>query len=565
MTTITTQRVNCQDCHRCVRACPVKAIGIEKSHAKVIEDKCILCGRCVTECPQKAKVVENQLAKVKAAIAAGKQVVLSIAPSFIAAFSEYSLEQLVLRLRVLGFTAVEETAIGAEIVSQHYRNLLSTSSTAIISACCPVVVNTISRYYPKIISYLADVVSPMVAHGQILKRKYGNAAFVVFAGPCIAKLKEQQGQHYIDAALTFEQLKEWLSNIKARSIFHDSAVTFDGVAYQKDRYFPLVGGIIKSFAEHDEMDIQVIAVDGIDQCLEVFEALQTGAIAPRFVEALACRGGCINGPANGSLLSLAAKRVKVIEYCRTGAINRYTCEESNFDFSQTHEIVPLAEKIPNSEEITRILHMTNKYTKQDEKNCGACGYNSCRDKAIAVFQGIAEVEMCIPYMRAKAESFANIIVDHSLHALLVMDHQCQIQQYNPAAVAMFSRVTEFSIGMNLNKIFDCSDFLEVARTGTKIMGKRVEYPQFGLVIEQTILSVPKHGLLIAIIEDISEHEKRVRDAEKVKAQTMQKATEIITKQMQVAQEIAGLLGETTAETKGALLELIALLTDKEER
>lgn len=565
MTTITTQLVNCQDCHRCVRSCPVKAIGIEKSHAQVIQDKCIFCGRCVIECPQKAKVVESQLDTIKAAIADGKQVVLSIAPSFIASFSEYSLDQLVLRLRVLGFAAVEETAIGAEVVSKHYLNLLSTSQTPIISACCPVVVNTVSRYYPKLISYLANVVSPMVAHGQILKQKYGENSFVVFAGPCIAKIHEQKGQQYVDAALTFEQLKEWLSHIKAGRIFNDAAVNFDGIAYHRERYFPLVGGIIKSFAEHDAMDIQVISVDGIEQCLEVFEALETGEIIPRFVEALACRGGCINGPANGSLLSAAAKKVKVIEYSRTGAISPLVYEASNFDFSRTHVIVPIAKKMPTACEITEILHLTGKYNKQDEKNCGACGYNSCRDKAIAVFQGIAEVEMCIPYMRAKAESFANIIVDHSLHALIVMDHQCHIQQYNPAAELMFGRTMKITIGMNLNRIIDCFNFLEVAQTGTKIMGKRVEYPQFGLVTEQMIIPVPKHGLLIAIIKDISEQENRVKVAAEMKTQTVQKATEIINKQMQVAQEIAGLLGETTAETKGALLELICLLKDKEAR
>jgi len=565
MRTITTQLVNCQDCHRCVRSCPVKAIGIEKGHAKVIDEKCIFCGRCVIECPQKAKVVENQIDSVKAAIQEGKKVVLSLAPSFVASFSEYSLEQLILRLRVLGFTAVEETSIGAQVVSQHYLDLLATSQTPIISACCPVVVNTISRYYPKIISFLANVVSPMMAHGRILKQKYGKDSFVVFAGPCIAKLKEQHGQPYVDAALTFEQLKSWLADIKARSIFNDSPMGLDGLAYYRDRYFPIVGGIIKSFAEHDEMDIQVISVDGIDQCMELFEALQTGAIAPRFVEALACRGGCINGPANASLLSLAAKKVKVIEYCHLGAPQRFSYKESDFDFSRTHEVVPISEKNPTDYEISRILHMTGKYNPQDEKNCGACGYNSCRDKAIAVFQGIAEVEMCIPYMRAKAESFANIIVDHSLHALFVMDHQCQIQQYNPAAEAMFNRTMKLSVGMNLSKIVDCSNFYEVARTGRKIMGKRVEYLQLGLVTEQMIIPVPKHGLLIAIIKDISEHEKQIQAAEEIKTQTVQKATEIITKQMQVAQEIAGLLGETTAETKGALLELIGLLKDKEER
>ncbi|MDU2066803.1 MAG: [Fe-Fe] hydrogenase large subunit C-terminal domain-containing protein, partial [Sporomusaceae bacterium] len=542
MTLITTEQVNCQDCHRCVRSCPVKAIGIEKSHAKVWDERCISCGRCVVECPQQAKQVENQVDAIKKALHNGEYMVLSLAPSFVAAFPEYSLEQLLLRLHALGFSVIEEASIGAEIVSNHYSRLLEKATKPVISACCPVIVNMITHYHPSLVDCLAPVVSPMVAHGLLLQQKYGPKAQIVFAGPCIAKLEEQKESKAIHYALTFVQLKEWLSEVKAGALFSDKPVELNGLAYEKARYFPLSGGILKSFLTHDEMDLEILSIDGVQQCSEAFKAMEAGEIAPRFVEALACRGGCINGPASGTTLSLAARKARVVEYAKKGSRQHIIYEEQLYDFTRKHEARPIIQKMPDSYEIKKILQQTGKYSRRDEKNCGACGYNSCRDKAIAVYQGMAEVEMCVPYMRAKAESFANIIVDNSLHGILVMNENCVLQQWNPAAEELFGTLIPLAVGLNLATVMDCSAFQEAWHTANKIMARRIEYAHLALVTEQMILPVPKHGLIIAIISDVSVAERKQQELADLREDTVQKASEIIKKQMHVAQEIAGLLG-----------------------
>lgn len=563
MQPITTQKANCKDCHRCVRSCPAKAIGIEKGAARLLENKCVLCGKCVVECPQHAKRIVSDLTGVTKAIREGKKAVLSLAPSFVSAFPEYSFHELKEAIVRLGFAAVEETAIGASIVSANYRAFLASSTSPLISACCPVIVNLVSKYYPELTPNLAPVISPMVAHGHIIKHNYGKETFVVFAGPCIAKIAEaKENPDAIDAVITFEELKTWLK--KNRNGLGKGSIksVHEGEGYVS-RYFPVPGGIVKTFMNAAEIDQDVINVDGIENCIEVLNGLKKGEIQPRFIEALACNGGCIGGPANTSEQCMAARRLRVIEFAKSETYA--AVDYSDLKFGRVHISNQVVEKMPTNEQIAEILRKTGKFTVLDEKNCGACGYNSCREKAIAVFQGIAETEMCVPYMRSKAESLANIIVDHSLNGIIVVDQNMIVLEFNPTAQRIFNTRVNLIKGRSLAQIIDCSDYMYSLTTGDKITGKRVEYPELGVVTEQMIIPVREHGLVIAIVTDVTLEENRAKELQSMRLETAEKATEIIKKQMQVAQEIAGLLGETTAETKAALLELVWLLKDKEDK
>jgi iron only hydrogenase large subunit-like protein/uncharacterized Fe-S cluster-containing protein len=553
MKTITTQKVNCRDCHRCMRSCPFKAIGIENGQARLIEEKCVLCGRCVVECPQGAKQVDSRLPDVTAAIAAGRFVALSLAPSFIASFPEFTPEQLWVRLAAAGFSLVEETAVGAEEVSRHYSRLLDGAGKPVISACCPVVVNIITKYYPDLTANLAPVASPMLVHAKMLRHRLGDGIFTVFAGPCIAKLAEsRQPGSQVDAAITFRQLRELLAAAPGDA---SAAVRFQP-APAPARYYPVAGGVLRSFTRSEATATDVIAVDGLEHCLEVFAALRTGEIAPRFVEALACAGGCINGPASGCAASVPAKRLKVVQFAAAGGPRHK--KPPDLDFTRSHVPAPIQENTPSERRVREVLRQTGKYSKEDEKNCGACGFNSCRDKAIAVCQGLTEIGTCVPYMRSKAESLANFIVQHSLNAIIVVDSRMVVQEFNPAAEKMLGKQWEIVKGGTLSRIFGCDAIDAAVRDGRKITDRRVEIPG-DTVVSQTIIPVAEHDLAIIVMTDITVQERNARELEQMKLQTVEKATEIINKQMHVAQEIAGLLGETTAETKAALLELVGLL------
>ncbi|XER12983.1 hypothetical protein SATMO3_32330 [Sporomusa aerivorans] len=532
-----------------------------------------MCGRCVIECPQEAKQADCQLEKLTTAIQNGKQVILSLAPSYIAAFPEYTQENLFQSLTAAGIYSVAETAEAAVIISEVYGTYILPGSKGdlthdpVISSCCPVIVNTIERYYPQLIPNLAPVISPMLAHAKLLKKQYGQEAFVVFAGPCIAKIREGSSlDSQLDAVITFEQLRLWLTQQPVQELCPvvKQAVPSAVAPAFAGRCFPVAGGLVMPFHTQDNSD-DVIVADGVEKCLEVLEGLINREISPKFIEAMACPGGCIGGPAIGIRHLAPTKRNKVLAYARSSQDVKLSKEvPADLFLFRAYQAKPINAVIPTEDEIKEILKQTGKFARKDEKNCGACGYDTCRTKAIAVFQGLAELDMCVPYMRSKAESFANIIVENSLNAIIAVNEKMIIKEFNPAVTRMFGAKQPIYKGISLTELFDCTDFIAAAKFGHKIVGKRVEYPGYGIVTEQMIIPVPAHGLVIAIITDVTAHEQRNRELQQMKLNTVEKATEIINKQMHVAQEIAGLLGETTAETKSALLELIMLIKGKGE-
>ncbi|MEA4893022.1 MAG: [Fe-Fe] hydrogenase large subunit C-terminal domain-containing protein [Peptococcaceae bacterium] len=561
---ITTHQAECMDCYRCLRNCPVKAIGFVTGQAKVEPDRCILCGRCVVECPQKAKVYRNEADKVRNLLYGEEPVVLSIAPSYLGSFDQ-SPAQLFAQICRAGFADVEETAIGATLTTREYRRLLMSpewQNKTGLSTCCPVIVNLVEKYYPKLRDNLLPALSPMVSHARLIKSQRGENCRVVFAGPCIGKLEEAE-KYGLDAALTFGQLKVLLlekSTKPPRPVPEEFAYKGQWIP---TRSFPIHNGVLYSLKGAWGSNQDFWSIEGIDQCLEVLKALKNGDIAPRFIEMMACVGGCVGGPAIDSKYTLY-KRKQIIQDAIKESQKLPLADVPPAPFSMGKEFKgrPVHDVPYTEAEIEAVLHKMGKNTHQDQRNCEGCGYDSCRDKAIAVLDGMATMEMCVPYMRAKAESVAHTVMENTPNGILVLDDAMTVRDCNPAVRTMLKEVP-LCVGLEMGRYMDVGMYRKSFRTKTNIYDQRIEYPQWQLVTRQTIVPVPSEHLLMVIFEDVTKLEGERTEMATIKASVMEKAKTVINQQMRVAQDIAGLLGETTAETKATLYELLKHLEDND--
>jgi iron only hydrogenase large subunit-like protein/uncharacterized Fe-S cluster-containing protein len=564
---ISTVQASCRDCYKCVRSCPMKAIRVINGHAEVVEDRCIADGRCVRVCPQNAKKVEDSIELVEGFLRAKVKVAVSLAPSFTGAFNFDKPGQLVGALKQMGFDYVGETAEGATVVAEEHRKLVASGQKPVITSCCPAIVNLLEIYYPDLLSYLAPIVSPMVAHGKILKNRYGSDTKVVFVGPCIAKKGEIKGNERtpaVDAVLTFGELMSMLRR-KDIEIGNCKTRAFDSPCRLNSRTFPLPGGLAKSAALNTDMLAkEIVTIDGLEEVIDFLDKFEEVKDSLQLIELLACNGGCVAGPESTDIMIEFARRYSVIHYAEEQpafddnledkAVDQY----AGLDLISRYSSRSIAQPKPSEDKIREILSRTGKVTPEDELNCGACGYNSCRDKAMAVAAGMAEVDMCIPYMRARAESKANVICQMTPNAIIVLGSDLRILELNPAAEKKFSAGRDLAIGDPISTIMDSKGFEEAFHTKKLVTGE-VTFPDYNMVAWQAIFYVAKDDVLIGIFADTTKEKEQREQLSRVTDETLEKAQEVINKQMKVAQEIAGLLGETTAETKVQLTKLMNLI------
>ncbi|MDZ7338389.1 MAG: ATP-binding protein [candidate division KSB1 bacterium] len=421
MPVVQTIRDKCKRCYSCVRNCPARAIKIIEGQAEVIKERCIGCGNCVLVCAQKAKKIESGIEHTKELLRSGNPVYALLAPSFPAAFPDDRPGQLVSALRQLGFAKVVEVAVGADMIAREYARLFRQSSmTTIISTPCPAIVEFIQKYHPALILHMAPIVSPMIATGRAVKAMYDPDCRLVFIGPCIAKKKEKVDQKVagvIDEVLTYQELKEMF---KARGIDLRSQADgrFDPPYPRTGRIFPVSGGLLRTAAlEADILDNDIIVTEGPERVVEILERVEEGKVEARFLDLLFCRG-CIAGPKMDNELSVFIRKDIVARYVR----NRLAEQDAAAIERQFEELraVPLSRgftsdnqlrPVPTEAQVREILAKINKVRPEDELNCGACGYNTCREKAVAVFQGLAELEMCLPYLIDRLERMNREIVE----------------------------------------------------------------------------------------------------------------------------------------------------------
>lgn len=561
MSIIQYKKTDCRNCYKCIRHCPVKAIAFNNNQVEVLEDDCILCGNCLTVCPQNAKSVRRDIDIVKNYINKKEKVYASLAPSYVSAFEGTNERWIVQALKKLGFTYVEETAFGAHQVSKQYEKLMNAREMKnIITTACPSIVYLIERYYPELVSQMAPIISPMVAHAKMLRETYGSRIKTVFIGPCASKKQEYSDLHNfgtINAVLTFQELESWMTEA---GIYAGGTFCEDVKAAKETsaRIYPLPGGILKTIDNRAKKNYRCISIDGVDRCIKALDSIRNDGAENYFIEMNSCAGGCIGGPCMNNVKggSLEA-RTRLIEYVKKNSSKDNTLPESvvKIDFSRKFTSRSDSNVIPSQETIQSILDSIGKFTKEKELNCGACGYSTCRDKAIAVYNKKAQLYMCLPYMKERAESISNLIIETTPHAIFALDSELCIHEVNNSARKMFGLETEIVDGKRIQDVLKCADIEKVHASGDNITASKYFYEEYGIIAEQSIIYIPEQKITVVIIKDITEEEQRNQMMHQIRSENVDIAQKVIEKQMRVAQEIASLLGETTAETKVALTKL----------
>lgn len=571
MSVISFKKANCKNCYRCIKVCPIKAIRFNDDvQAEIMPVDCVLCGHCLEACPQNAKTITSDVGKVKEMIRSGHTVFVSLAPSFLGSFDLPEPGSMVTALQKLGFAGVMETAEGAVQVSREYRKLITEDGMDnIITTCCPTVNDLIEKYYPSLVPIMAPVVSPMIAHGRMIKKQHEDAK-VVFIGPCLSKKQEAEDIRHdtaIDAVLTFDELEDWFKEAGIQTE-EQPAKPFMGADPAVARMYPITDGIINTVNKLGGTgDYQLMSVSGMKECMDLLSALQEGQIHHCFIEINACTGGCIYGPA-------ISKERKAHRFSAQLDIKKYAGESEEIALSEDPELNltkhmvdrSRAQLIPTEEQIREILRKIGKETPEQELNCGFCGYNSCREKAIAVFQNKAQLYMCLPYMNGLAQSMSNVILAESPNIIIAVDSELKICELNHAAETAFRITRSEALGHYLCEYIDADNFDYVLQTHNDIVDMRVSYPVYDIITEQSITYVPDQQLVIGIFRDVTEEQEKSQKAYHIKVDTVEMAQKVISKQMMVAQQIASLLGETTAETKATLTKLKDMIVyDGEEK
>lgn len=556
MDCLTLKKSNCKNCYKCIRHCPVKAIRFSGNQAHIIGDECILCGHCFVVCPQNAKEIVNETEKVRVLLQS-YPVYVSLAPSFIANYEGVGINAMRTALKKLGFADVEETALGATVVKNEYdRMLREEKRDIVISSCCHTINLLIQKYFPKELPYLADVLSPMQAHCSDLKRRHPGAK-TVFIGPCVAK--KDEAQHYegiVDAVLTFEELTQWLNQ--------------EGVVLEKEtdsqeesraRFFPTTGGILKTM-KLDAPGYNYMAIDGVENCISALKDIENGNIHHAFIEMSSCVGSCVGGPVMEKYHpSPVREYLSVAEYA--GDKDFVVAQPDSHELRKHFSLIERENKMPSEAEINAALRQMGKLSKRDELNCGSCGYNTCREKAIAICQGKAEASMCLPYLQKKAEGFSDRIVNNTPNGIIVLNDSLEVQQINEAAMDIMNiRSASDVLGEQVVRIMDPSVFYEVQKKRFNIHNRRVYLAEYKRYVELTVVYDTDNHLFIGIMRDITDEEREREKKESISKQTIETADKVVDKQMRIVQEIASLLGETAAETKIALTKLKESIKDE---
>lgn len=544
------KKVNCKDCYKCVRYCPVKSIRVKDHAASILAGECILCGNCTIVCPQHAKEDINDVPMIKVLMSKHETVIAIVAPSF-AAYFNISFETMKNTLKKLGFADVFEVAEGAHVVKNEYERLVAENPDQTwITSCCASVNYYIKRHRPEAAKYLLPVLTPMKALAKILRERYPEAKFV-FIGPCLSKKGEAfENGSGVSAVLLFEELEDWLAE--------ENIVVHEDESFRNQprlsRLFPMSGGILATMKQ--EPGINYLPISGFDGVKQTIEDVIDGKLPHCFIEMNFCKGGCVGGPSfRRKELGTLRGAVKTRQAAGTTIYDEDYSVPETLDYSTTFQTKRVFRLEPTKAQIEAVLRQMDKFSPEDELNCGMCGYSTCREKARAVLFGKAEIDMCMPYIRKRAENYAGKIIDSVPSGILAIDMSLNISQANPAACDIFGVDATSLVGQPIGTILDENDFVNLLASDEDTLMTSIYLPDYGLYLDETLQVNRDANLIICILKNVTEEKTRHRRAMQKRQQTAAIADEIVEKQLRMVHEIASLLGETASETKIAISDL----------
>jgi len=560
---IYTETTECQDCYKCIRYCPVKSIKVEEGHARVLVDDCILCGNCFLKCPVGAKKIRNDLPRAQRALQDHNNVVLSLAPSFAGEFPGVSASVLIRAIKMLGFKAVSETALGAQEVSRHTREVLYNAEKGVfISSACPTMVEYIKKHKAEYSSCVIDHLSPLLTHCRMLKDYYGEDCTVIFAGPCISKKREADlREDLLHTAISFEDLKSWFdqNQIDLYAMEPEKGVNFEPQSSFDGAFYPLEGGMLRSLKMQDASikDSQLLSFTNVHSMDGVLRNLETlGEGEPLFLELLACEGGCINGPGCGKKTGTVVKEKLLKDYATSRVRTESTLRSSCADIKYEREIEAVQRIVFDETEIREALRRIGKYESSDEKNCGACGYSTCREYAVAFLDGRAEKDMCVSYLRTLSEKKANALIQAMPSGAVIVDSDLKIIQCNRAFANLVSEETLSAYeakpglkGASLRKILPFASLFQGVLSEEGVLRDQT-FHMNNKVLTGSVFSIEKNQAVGAVFQDVTLPWVQ-------KDQVIREARKVMENSISTVQKIAFLLGENAAQSEIMLNSIIS--------
>lgn len=543
-------KTNCRDCHRCIRSCPTKAIRYSGHQANIIGNMCVLCGECFRVCPHQAKGILDgrEITKVLLQQSEGP-VFASLDPSYIGYFGT-GLKGMTEALKKLGFTDVEESTIGAAIVKKHYDLLINEGEDdVIISSTCPSLVFMVEKYYPELIPYLAPITSPMVTHAHDIKQRHPDAK-VVHIGGCIAR-KQEQYDTDVDAVLTFNELEN-IFELENITLSTDKEIPPEN---SLERQFCLPGGVVRCLGRPADPTFSLVYFDGVEKCKRALDDVRKGNIHNCFLELNMCSGSCIGSPIMEHYRNQPVRSSQLVqEAC--GTLSCDVPEVHHGDNFRGFSSKAPRLRSPMESEIREILKSIGRDTPAKELNCGTCGYDTCRDKAIAIYRGIADPTMCLPYIMTQSRSFQTNILNNTPNGIIILNEDFEIQVINPKAMELMNIRHESDVlGENVVRILDPTPFFNLYSSNQRLWTEKRYLSDYHKYCVQTIVNDMSSHTILCILRDVTDEEEARLEREKMGKDTIEITDKIVDKQMRIVQEIAMLLGETTAETKIALTKL----------